>query len=149
MLLNSESPCRSAVVAVSHAHGDHRHWRDFIITRRYGLTGCWHPQFYFTKCTFIVRIQHWGIGIRSRRSAVRSPTTFICCPAVYDSSESQDDLGYRPQNSNDRRLAELALQSADRKAAAASLQSSRSFPLAAQQQPIYSDSVRSLAIFPN
>lgn len=59
-----------------------------------------------TSPAFIVRIQHWGIGIRSRRSAVRSPTTFICCPAVYDSSENQDDFGYRPLNRYHKRLAE-------------------------------------------
>lgn len=126
MLLNSESPCLSAVVTVSHAHVDHRHWCDFIITRRYGLTGGWHPPFHFTKYAFIVYIQHWGIGIRSRRSTVRSPTTFICCPAVYDSSEKQDDFGYRPLKSYHKRLAELALQSADIEAAAASLQACNS-----------------------
>lgn len=59
-----------------------------------------------------------GIGIRSRRSAIRSPTTFICCPAVYDLSENEDDLDYRPQKSAHEQLFELALQSAYLKAAA-------------------------------
>lgn len=72
----------------------------------------------FTKCAFIVRIQPLGIGIRSRRSAIRSPTTFICCPAVYDLSENEDDLDYRPQKSAHEQFFELALQSAYLKAAA-------------------------------
>lgn len=42
-------------------------------------------------------------------------------PAVYDSPENEDDLDYRPQKSDHKRLSELALQSAYLKAAAAIL----------------------------
>lgn len=106
----------------------------------------------FTKCAFIVRIQLWGIGIRSRRSAIRSPITFMCCPGLprglWLLKESERFwLWTTKQLPQTTRRAGAAKGAHSEIGCSCKLQSSRCFPLAARQQPIYPDSVTSVHSF--
>lgn len=104
-------------VVVSHAHCDRRHWRGFTITRRDGLTGCWHPLPTLQSAPLSSASNLWELGSAAgvqpsdrQLHSSAAPQSTIC--------QNEDDLDYWPQKRVHKQLFELALQSAYLKAAA-------------------------------